>query len=109
MLTISATYSNIATCKDTSIAGARFQSAQGDDGDGGCGFVAKVMYAFREMGYSVRTFALTAQQHGLAQSRDRVFLLAVKEGCPIPDAPAVTHDADINKKRTIMGLPSGTR
>ncbi|KAJ3048254.1 hypothetical protein HK097_010739 [Rhizophlyctis rosea] len=95
---------NIVTFRD-----GRFDKNKSAKDGRGVKFVAKVIFALRQMGYAVKVFALGGRQHGLAQKRDRVIMMAVREGSPIPAVPAVTHYGGIAMRRGIMDKPSGKK
>ncbi|WWC68575.1 uncharacterized protein I206_102505 [Kwoniella pini CBS 10737] len=64
----------------------------GDKGDGmNSNYARSAMKDLARNGYSSRLGLLDSRSYGSPQNRVRLFILAVKDGLPLPDFPAPTH------------------
>lgn len=63
-------------------------------------FLREIMEEFRANGYRVVEDyrVLNAAHFGVPQSRQRLFLLGARKGCPLPEYPAETHEPQSNGK-----------
>ncbi|KAI9070389.1 S-adenosyl-L-methionine-dependent methyltransferase [Trametes sanguinea] len=71
---------------------------------GGLKFFVRALLA---MGYQVRFALLQAGHYGAPQSRVRFFLVAARQGLPLPDLPQPTHDFP-PKDALEIKFPNGT-
>ncbi|KAJ7269358.1 S-adenosyl-L-methionine-dependent methyltransferase [Mycena haematopus] len=67
-----------------------------------------VLRALLEMGYQWRFSLLQAGNYGAPQNRIRFFLVAAREGQPLPDMPQPTHDFEVTNQLRVQ-LPYNHR
>jgi len=69
-------------------------------------FLREIMDEFRANGYRVVDDyqVLNAANYGVPQSRQRLFLLGARKGCPLPEYPAPTHEPQSSRRERASNL-----
>ena len=80
-----------------------FENVEGISSNKNKIYVQRLIAEFLKMSYQVRLCFVTASDYGDPQDRDRVFILAAKEGLELPCLPQATHgdDPSLLKKKTV--------
>jgi DNA (cytosine-5)-methyltransferase 1 len=69
------------------------------------GLRARLLDRACSLGYESTIFVLNARDYGVPQARERMFLVGVRDGTPIPPQPT-TRDRPITVREALAGLPT---